>query len=74
MVHGIRPDELPRLTPKLKPYLQRPNPAWPDIIDAAVCIQMGRSSVVGAPRDAEPTGISREISRLAGASRRDLLE
>jgi hypothetical protein len=35
MVHGIRPDELPRLTPKLKPYLQRPNPAWPDIIEAA---------------------------------------
>jgi replication initiation protein RepC len=35
MVHGIRPDELPRLTPKLKPYLQRSNPAWPDIIDAA---------------------------------------
>src|SRR5271169_3294748 len=35
MVHGIRPDELPRLTPKLKPYLQRPNPVWPDIIDAA---------------------------------------
>jgi replication initiation protein RepC len=35
MVHGIRPDELPRLTPKLKPYLQQPNPAWPDIIDAA---------------------------------------
>ena len=35
MVHGIQPDELPRLTPKLKPYLQRPNPAWPDIIDAA---------------------------------------
>jgi replication initiation protein RepC len=35
MVHGIRPDELPRLTPKLKPYLQRSDPAWPDIIDAA---------------------------------------
>jgi replication initiation protein RepC len=35
MVHGIRPDELPRLTPKLKPYLRRPNPAWPDIVDAA---------------------------------------
>lgn len=35
MVYGIRPEELPRLTPKLKPYLQRPNPAWPDIIDAA---------------------------------------
>ena len=35
MVHGIRPDELARLTPKLKPYLRRPNPAWPDIIDAA---------------------------------------
>jgi replication initiation protein RepC len=35
MVHGIRPDELVRLTPKLKPYLRRPNPTWPDIIDAA---------------------------------------
>ena len=35
MVHGIRPDELPRLTPRLKPYLRRPNPTWPDIIDAA---------------------------------------
>jgi replication initiation protein RepC len=35
MVHGIRPDELPRLTPKLKPYLGRPNPTWPDIVDAA---------------------------------------
>src|SRR5262249_28788480 len=35
MVHGIRPDELVRLTPKLKPYLGRPNPAWPDIVEAA---------------------------------------
>jgi replication initiation protein RepC len=35
MVHGIRPDEVVRLMPKLKPYLRRPNPAWPDIIDAA---------------------------------------
>jgi replication initiation protein RepC len=35
MVHGIRPDELPRLTPKLKPYLRRPNPTWPEIVDAA---------------------------------------
>jgi replication initiation protein RepC len=35
MVHGIRPDELVRLTPKLNPYLRRPNPTWPDIIDAA---------------------------------------
>jgi replication initiation protein RepC len=35
MVHGIRPDELVKLTPKLKPYLRRPNPAWPDIVDAA---------------------------------------
>jgi replication initiation protein RepC len=35
MVHGIRPDELVRLTPKLKPYLRRPDPTWPDIIDAA---------------------------------------
>jgi replication initiation protein RepC len=35
MVHGIRPDELPRLAPKLKPYLQRPDPTWPEIVDAA---------------------------------------
>jgi replication initiation protein RepC len=35
MVHGIRPDELVRLTPKLKPYLRRASPTWPDIIDAA---------------------------------------
>lgn len=35
MVHGIRPDELIKLTPKLKPYLRRPNPTWPDIVDAA---------------------------------------
>ena len=35
MVHGIRPDELARLAPKLKPYLRRPNPTWPDIVDAA---------------------------------------
>jgi replication initiation protein RepC len=35
MVHGIAPDELVRLTPKLKPYLRRPNPSWSDIVDAA---------------------------------------
>src|SRR6516164_2535139 len=31
----MRPDELVRLTPKLQPYLRRPNPTWPDIVDAA---------------------------------------
>ena len=35
MVHGIRPDELIRLAPRLKPYLRRPNATWPEIIDAA---------------------------------------
>jgi len=35
MVHGIAPDELARLAPKLKPYLRRPSPTWPDIVDAA---------------------------------------
>jgi replication initiation protein RepC len=35
MVHGIRPDELVRLIPRLKPYLPRPNPSWPEIVDAA---------------------------------------
>ena len=35
MVHGIRPDELVRLMPKLKLYLRSSSPAWPDIVDAA---------------------------------------
>jgi replication initiation protein RepC len=35
MVHGIRPEELVKLAPRLKPYLRRPNPTWPEIIDAA---------------------------------------
>jgi replication initiation protein RepC len=35
MVHGIAPDELVRLAPKLKTYLRRPNPTWPEIVDAA---------------------------------------
>lgn len=35
MVHGIRPDELVRLTPRLKLYLRCPNPTWPEIVDAA---------------------------------------
>jgi replication initiation protein RepC len=35
MMHGIRPDELPRLTPRLKLYLRLSNPTWPDIVDAA---------------------------------------
>ena len=58
MVHGIAPDELVRLAPKLKPYLRRPSPTWPDLIDAAdwlrndlgvskslwgdACVSMGR--------------------------------
>jgi replication initiation protein RepC len=35
MVHGIRPDELVRLTPKLTLYLRSSSPAWRDIVDAA---------------------------------------
>jgi replication initiation protein RepC len=35
MMHGIRPDELVRLTPKLKLYLRSSSPAWPEIVDAA---------------------------------------
>jgi replication initiation protein RepC len=34
-VHGIRPDELVRLAPRLRPYLRRLNPTWPEVIDAA---------------------------------------
>jgi replication initiation protein RepC len=35
MVYGIAPDELPRLAPKLTPYLRRPDPTWPELVDAA---------------------------------------
>jgi replication initiation protein RepC len=34
-VSSIRPDELVRLAPKLKAYLRHPEPAWPDIVEAA---------------------------------------
>jgi replication initiation protein RepC len=34
-VHGIRPDELVRLAPRLRSYVRRPNPTWPEVIDAA---------------------------------------
>jgi replication initiation protein RepC len=58
MVYDIQPEELLWLTPRLKPYLPRPNPSWPEIVDAAdwlrhelrvpqslwgeACITMGR--------------------------------
>lgn len=35
MVHGIAPDEVVRLAPKLKLYLLRPSPTWPELVDAA---------------------------------------
>jgi replication initiation protein RepC len=35
MVHGIGPDEVVKLAPKLKPYLRRLDPTWPELIDAA---------------------------------------
>jgi replication initiation protein RepC len=35
MVHGIAPDEVVRLAPKLKLYLARPSPTWPELVDAA---------------------------------------
>ena len=35
MVHGIAPNELARLAPRLKPYLRRTEPSWPEIVDAA---------------------------------------
>jgi replication initiation protein RepC len=34
-VHGIRPDELVRLAPRLRSYLSRPDPTWSEVIDAA---------------------------------------
>ena len=35
MAHGIAPDELVQLAPKLKPYLRCLNPTWPELVDAA---------------------------------------
>ena len=35
MVHGITPDELVQLAPKLKPYLCCPDSTWPELVDAA---------------------------------------
>jgi len=35
MVQGIAPDEVVRLAPKLKPYLLRPSPTWPELVEAA---------------------------------------
>jgi replication initiation protein RepC len=35
MVHAISANELVQLAPKLKPYLRRPDPTWPEIVDAA---------------------------------------
>src|SRR5262249_41688702 len=40
-VHGIRPDELVRLAPRLRSYLRRPNPTWPEVIDAADWLRQG---------------------------------
>ena len=31
----LHPDELVRLAPRLKPYLRRPGPSWPELVDAA---------------------------------------
>ena len=31
----LHPDELVRLAPRLRLYLRRPDPTWPDVVDAA---------------------------------------
>jgi replication initiation protein RepC len=35
MVDRVSADELVRLAPQLRQYLRRPDPTWPDIVDAA---------------------------------------
>ena len=63
-LNEVRIDPLGWLTPRLKPYLPRPNPSWPDIVNAAdwlrhelkvpkslwgdACITMGRRSAAMA--------------------------
>jgi replication initiation protein RepC len=34
-VHGITPDEVTQLVPRLRLYLEGPNPTWPELVDAA---------------------------------------
>jgi replication initiation protein RepC len=31
----LHPDELVRLAPRLRLYLRRPDPTWPEVVDAA---------------------------------------
>jgi replication initiation protein RepC len=63
-VHGMIPDELVRLAPKLRVYLEHANPTWPDLIEAAdwlrhelgvsqslwgeACLAMGRELTAAA--------------------------
>jgi replication initiation protein RepC len=35
----LAPDELVKLAPKLKSYLRNPDPAWPDVIEAAAFLR-----------------------------------
>ena len=35
----LQPDELVRLAPRLKPYLLRSDPTWPDVVDAAAFLR-----------------------------------
>ena len=37
----LHPDELGRLAPRLRLYLRRPSPAWPEIVDAADWLRHG---------------------------------
>jgi replication initiation protein RepC len=66
MVHGIRPNELPRLAPKLNSYLRHPDPARPDIIDAADWLR----SDLGVPKSLwgdACLGMGRELAAVAVA-------
>jgi replication initiation protein RepC len=35
----LAPDELVKLAPRLKSYLRTPDPAWPDVVDAAAFLR-----------------------------------
>jgi replication initiation protein RepC len=63
-VRGIAPDELVWLAARLRPYLERPSPTWPELVDAAdwlrhelgvsqslwgeACVAMGRETAAVA--------------------------
>ena len=55
----LHPDELVRLAPRLRLYLRRPDPTWPEVVDAADWLR-------------HDLDVSKPLWGEAGAPRREL--